>query len=142
MAFMKGVNLLCLLCAVGLPCGMASAKGAVEIIVNGVQYGSIEAYKAAVNKPNTDKEAVKTVDNKLISAKTAKEWQRVGYEHGVEQVVSDFKQNWDDPAPKFTIASGELEERIRSLVQGRQGPVLFISGTHKLRVMALGKEEQ
>ena len=146
MIFMKSVNLLCLFCLVAAPAGAAKP---VEVIIRGVRYASLEAYRAAAeNKAEPmhktvfiDDKGAKTVTLTPISEQTEKRLQKVGYEHSLSHMVVDFKQNWDDPMPKFAISPAELEERMRAVAGDRTEPVLIISDSNKLRVMALGKEK-
>ncbi|MBI4309723.1 MAG: hypothetical protein HY591_05280 [Candidatus Omnitrophica bacterium] len=63
--------------------------------------------------------------------------QAISYEHALKRVAVDFKQDWDNPMPKFTIDPYELGDRLGALVDGRKEPVLVISDSKKLRVMAL-----
>ena len=138
----------------------------VEILINGVEYPSIEAYKASkaqvrnIQGPASaqdedflrakskelgldfDPKKVKTVTLKPeISPKVAAELKAVSYEGGVGQVKADFEQDWDNPMPKFTIDPYELGDRLGALVDSRKEPVLIISDSKKLRVMAVGKDK-
>lgn len=133
---MKSVNLLSILSVfvlgLSLLASVVLARTPVEIFINGVHYESIEAYRAgAKTEKETDNPKVKSTNNDISK------WDSIGYEHGMRMVLSDFRQDWDNPIPKFEVTAEDLEERIRALVEDRREPVLFISDSNKLRVMAL-----
>ena len=123
---------------------------AIEIVVNGTSYTSIEAYKASKNglpkaelkpyKPATAK-TIELTPPAPISKSTAKTWKTIGYENSVKRVVADFEQNWDNPMPKFRIASDELEDRFKALLDGRTQPLMVVSEANKLRIMELDKNK-
>jgi len=159
---MKSVNLFCLFMLLPV---LAWAKP-VEIFISGVEYPSLEAYKASKAELKNiqgvasaadedflrakakelgidfDPKKVRTIAfNPPISVRTAEQLHAVSYEGGVGRVKADFEQNWDNPMPKFTISSGELEDRLKAVAGDRTEPVLIVSDANKLRVMALGKNK-
>ena len=117
------------------------AASEIEIFINGVRYPSIEAYRAS-KEPKAQEKVVRIdpIKGETITEAAAKQWRLVGVEHAVGRVMVDFTQNWNDPLPKFKIEPRELEDRIKSLVDGRKAPVLIVSQDHKLRVMELKRE--
>ncbi len=112
-----------------------AAAGPVEIIVRGVRYDSIQDYKTNADKAKSVKSQI--IDLKPGEEKAIKQLQVAGYEHGMNTVMTDFTQNWDDPMPKFMLKRDELAERMRALAGDRTEPVLVIAEPKKLRVMAL-----
>jgi hypothetical protein len=161
MTFMNTVNVLLYLLLV--PSALAWGAAPPEIYINGIRYASIQDYKAAQSRAHQikgfaspddeeflrakskergihfDPKQVKTITltPAPISPETAAKLERAGYEHGVSHVMTDFSQNWDNPVPKFTITSEEVEGRLRALVGDRREPVMIVSGNRKLRVIAL-----
>ena len=104
------------------------AAGGVEIYVNGVWYESIEAYKASA--------IVSLRKTPLLTSQTRQALDNISLEYAIGRVMADFDQNWENPVPKFTISTAELEDRLRALVADRPEPVLLIAGPQKLRVAA------
>lgn len=160
---MRSVKLCLLL--MFLPATAWAVNKPVEIFVGGVEYPSMEAYKqshievksirgaasvadedflraqAAKLGIDFDPQKVKTVTlAPAISTQTAKALQAISYEHGVGAVQADFQQNWDDPAPKFTVHADELEQRLKAVAGDRKGPILIVSDNDKLRVVGLSKD--
>ena len=150
-----------------VPGALAWSNQPVEVYIKGVRYESIEAYRFSKTKAKSIQGPASMEDDQLLRAKTrelglaynarnvktialkpitsispqtAQQWQTLGYEHGVGRVIIDFKQNWDNPVPKFTVSFDELEGRLRALAADRPEPVLLISNSNKLRVMALDRK--
>ena len=123
---MKCIGAFCFLCLVP---ALGLAKTPIEVIIGGVSYASIEEYRKAGKS--------KDIDANPKEEKAIKQLETASYEHSMNTVMTDFRQNWDDPIPKFTLKRDELAERMRALVGDRAEPVLVIAEPHKLRVMAL-----
>ena len=142
MSFTNTVKLFCLLF---LWPALVWARTPVEVVINGTDYPSFEAYQAAKehsrNAQKPDPAGHEKAAVPVAEAIGIKRLQAAGYEHGVKRVMTDFKQNWDNPAPKWIISPSELEERLGALVDGRKEPVLVVSESNKLRVTALGKDK-
>lgn len=116
--------------------GILWADKPIEIYVNGTRYESIEAYKASA--------IVSLRETPLLTPQTRHALDHISLEYAIGRVMADFDQNWDNPVPKFTISTAQLEERLRALVADRTEPVLLILGPQKLRVAAytdLAQEE-
>ena len=134
-AFMRSMAIFLFLFCAAAP---ARADGSVEIIVNGVRYQSIDAYKALKKGgPHT----IVLPQKPAVDPETSRALDTISLEHGIGRVMADFNQNWDDPMPKFTISPTELEDHIRSLVEGRKGPVLLIAEPGKLKVAVYGPRD-
>lgn len=139
---MKIVNLLWVLPVVLLGGRISAAP--IEVIVNGVSYDSLEAYRTSKIGPLKAKPAAavmgpapETKPSTPISGPTADKLDKIGYEKGVTKVIVDFRQDWNNPVPKFYVTNKDLEERLKALIEGREEPVMVVSGARKLRVMEL-----
>jgi len=136
----------------------------IEILANGVAYPSMEAYKKAHSQATSIQGSASAEDEEFLRAKTKElgvefdpqkvktitvtpaakarqQLQAVSYESGVGRAETGFKKEWDDPMPKFTISSGELEDRLKAVAGDRKEPVLMVADSNKLRVMALGEDK-
>ncbi len=111
----------------GVP-GILWADKPIEIYANGARYESIDAYKAHTIVPLRK--------TSLLTPQTRHALDGISLEYAIGRVMADFDQNWENPVPKFTISSAQLEDRLRALVADRPEPVLLISGPQKLRVAA------
>ncbi len=116
-----------------LAAGLVQAAQPVEIYANGTRYDSMEAYKALKKSPQDDVASETKVPAAL---------EGISLEQAIGRVMADFKQNWDDPTPKFTISTLELEDRIRALAADRKEPVLLISKPQKLTVAAYEDQDK
>ncbi len=114
----------------GVP-GILWADKPIEIYANGARYESIDAYKAHTIVPLR-----KTPPLAGLTPQTRHALDGISLEYAIGRVMADFDQNWENPVPKFTISSAQLEDRLRALVADRPEPVLLISGPQKLRVAA------
>lgn len=116
----------------------------IEVIVGGKSYYSVDSYKATQRNKVTPQEAVppEVVPEKAdpMTIKAMKELSSISSEDSVGRVRADFDQNWDNPSPKFKIASEELQQRLESIADNRKEPVLVVSENGKLRVMLLNEE--
>ena len=135
---------LCFFMAAGLTQAAQPAPsaggGPIEVYVNGARYDSVEDYKALRKSPQDDVAKVKA-RTIVLAPDVSRALDKISVEPAIGRVMADFKQNWDDPAPKFTISTAELEDRIRALVADRKEPVLLISQPQKLTVAAYGGQE-
>lgn len=117
----------------------------IEVIVGGKSYYSVDSYKATQRNKVTPQEAVspEVVPEKAdpMTIKAMKELSSISSEDSVGRVRADFDQNWDNPSPKFKIASEELQQRLESIADDRKEPVLVVSENGKLRVMLLDENK-
>ncbi len=111
--------------------GLLWADKPIEIYVNGARYGSIEAYKARAIVSLRE-----TPPLAGLTPQTRHALDDISLEYAIGRVMADFDQNWEDPVPKFTISTAQLEDRLRALVADRPELVLLIAGPQKLRVAA------
>lgn len=136
----KGLMLITLL----IISNLAYAKE-IEVIVGGKSYYSVDSYKATQRNKVTPQEAVspEVVPEKSdpMTIKAMKELSSISSEDSVGRVRADFDQNWDNPSPKFKIASEELQQRLESIADDRKEPVLVVSENGKLRVMLLDENK-
>ena len=108
------------------------SQGAVEIYSAGKHFDSLEAYKGTGSiSPQTQQEAV-------ILDPGQQGLNKISYNNGVHHVVVNFKQNWNNPKPRFIIGADELEYTIAEIMKNQREPTLLISDPKKLRIMSYG----
>jgi len=111
--------------------GLLWADKLIEIYADGARYGSIEAYKASAIVSLRE-----TPPLAGLTPQTRRALDDISLEYAIGRVMADFDQNWENPVPKFTISTAQLEDRLRALVADHRQPVLLIAGPQKLRVAA------
>ena len=113
----------------------------IEVIIAGKSYDSIDSYRASKRDPTpSQKPSPEVLDKKTEQA--INQLTSVSSEQSVAVVKSDFDQNWDDPTPKFTIESQELEKRLEAIADNRKEPILVVSDNGKLRVMLMNENKK
>ncbi len=132
---MQTVNKLWLLLA--LMAGFAPHAGAVEVVVNGVQYPSMVAYKASKERGQTTAGLSAKTTLTPVSSGIAKLLNSIGYEDSVKNVKDDFEQNRSIPTVEYRISANQLGDRLEELLDGRPDPLMVVAESNKLRVVEL-----
>ncbi|MBI3602018.1 MAG: hypothetical protein HY209_03900 [Candidatus Omnitrophica bacterium] len=130
---MMRIVLFIILC---LGFGVRVSDAAIEIYAAGQHFDSFEDYQKS--RQNN----LEPLHAPLIPGQVRQKLEKVSYNDGIDHVVVDFQQDWQNPKPRFILDADELEQAIRETMGDQQQPMLLISDPQKMRMMSYSPQDK
>ena len=120
------------------------SRAEIEIYSAGQYFKSFEDYQKGQHQIVVEKLEMKDSLNEesLISKEQQMALEKIGYDHGVYQGLTDFQKNGNATKSGLVLDADDLEESIRETLINKTEPTLLIFDSGKMRIMSFSQMDK